>query len=370
MIAGGAEDLGPRVERADELRDHILTAQGEDRAPPRAAILVVRHVAHHVLGADADGLGRLAQALDDRRREQEGVQMQLRKQGLTGQRVEPQEDRFSDAQRGYAGWQLAAQRQRQTAGVAAGYDEGAAQRGCGLGRQLCHLSEILAGRHDGAVAGEVHADALHVDPGEGVALLHEREQVGRQDALPQVADVDHAQHAVIGAGARCRGAERAHRADLGLKRDIRELHDFVGLLGRRRPQQPVARLYSVSAHTGDIHQAGVRQLGRTAGEQSPRHRRAPPRDLGDTHHVHARQQTGQGTTVLGDLGQVDVDGGAAGHSPSCILLMQERSPSTYPAQAPPRPAPGAPAQHHSPGAPGALARFRCSGSSTLPAAPP
>ena len=116
MVAGGAQDLRSRIKRTEQLRHHVLTAEGEDRAASRAAILDLwRHVAHHVLGADPNRPGRLVQALDDRRRDQEGVQMELRQKRFAGQRVAPQQDRLPNTQRGDAGRQLASQGQRQTA---------------------------------------------------------------------------------------------------------------------------------------------------------------------------------------------------------------------------------------------------------------
>ena len=98
VVAGGAEHLDARVDRREALGRRVLAPQGADGAPPLAAVGEGREVAERVLGAGAPRQRRLDQALDDRRRDGEGVEVQAER-GLARERVDAEQDGLADAQR-------------------------------------------------------------------------------------------------------------------------------------------------------------------------------------------------------------------------------------------------------------------------------
>ena len=125
--------------------------------------------------------------------------------------------------------------------VAARDEQRAAELLDALRGQLGQPAEVVLVGDDGAVAGEVDADAGDVDVVHRVDALEERRQVGRQHALAQVAEVDHGDDRVPPPRSGGGVLEGDHRLELALQRDVGELDGLAGQLRRRRAQQPDGR---------------------------------------------------------------------------------------------------------------------------------
>ena len=163
MVARGAQHLDARVARHEPFGGRVLAAQGADGAPPLAAVDEGGAVAEGVLGGLADGHAGLDLALDHRRRDDEGVDVQA-ESGLAGEGVDAQQDGLADAQAVDGRGHVARHRQGDAARVAARHEgQAAAQAPFGLRGERGQLAEVDGRRTHRAVAGEVHTDAGELD---------------------------------------------------------------------------------------------------------------------------------------------------------------------------------------------------------------
>ncbi len=199
-----------------------------------------REVPERVLCAGALWQRRLDEALDDRSRDGERVQVETER-GLASERVDAEKDGLADAQRVDRGRHAAGGDHADGARVAARDEQGAAELLLAALGQLGQPAEVGLVGDDRPVAGEVHADAGDVDVVHGVDALEERGQRVRHHALAQVAEVHHGDDRVTPTRSGGGVLQGDHRLELALKRDVGELHGLAGQVRRRRAQQPDGR---------------------------------------------------------------------------------------------------------------------------------